>query len=208
MFNHRPIDAHYNHDTGMVRLYYSEANWIDADVRGAITWPTLTDAPVNGVLVQDIAGFALIGALNPTTGKLSIVEQERFNSIQTVFNENGSIHTRGLARWFLDVAWARYYCSDFYWAGQADDLSKKYRVEAAQGPVIHPALQFPRLHVADESNAAWQWVKLGKLVIPNKTPLQADLMIAKADPAKAKKLIAYHALRCLLTSYDLYPYAK
>jgi hypothetical protein len=89
-------------------LQFPSGKVVDMYVRGAICWPT---PPQRG---GDVGGYAVLGCQNQATGIIHVMEETAFITIENHLDDEGRIHTRGLAGW-LNMAHALYGLDRLFW---------------------------------------------------------------------------------------------
>jgi hypothetical protein len=184
---------------------------MEAYVRGGVCWPTYVE-PVDPVSADDpqggdYKGFIILAGQDVKTKKVHVFEQREFSTVDNVL-DNGLIAFQGIVD-FLNTGWSTYFCRKYFW-NQPDESTKRYRLDVVRLNTITPKPSFIEAPWADGLDAraiVAKFAKFGWLAIDKDSILADEILQAGYDEKEALKTRpAIHALQCLLSGIDRWPW--
>ncbi|MBT3192563.1 MAG: hypothetical protein HN341_08410 [Verrucomicrobia bacterium] len=108
-------------------------------LRGAVCWPMSVSPMIGG----GFYGFALLAGMHVSSGRIHIFEEQRFATVEHVYEPSGMIERQGVASFFGRVfdtyIEVRYFCH------QGLDTVRKYRRQVKETRMVaEPGPQFKR----------------------------------------------------------------
>lgn len=198
----KPQHFDYNADDRTSWLVFDKANRaMDGRyaMRGGICWPIIV-SPGN------VRGYAIVGGQHIESKVVWVFEETEFYTIDHVITA-GRLEIPGLCG-FFNKAWSAYGCQRYY-VHQDESTCQSYRVKVHRSDRVKPKPSLIPVPWTDDANVsalADLYAATNKGKMDGDGPLFKAYQLATVQPGHQSPEL--HALKCLLASFERFPYRK
>lgn len=205
----RPEIAHCDLERKTVLLQFPNADhdeWTEFHMRGGICWPTFVEPDIESI-EKHFVGVAIVAGQDVKSKHITVFEQREFVTVENIINPGTRVvEYVGLSQW-LNEMWARYYCDKFY-IKQEYETFQNYRLDLIRSAILKHHVQCIEVpwNDADIFNLTAKAIKMKIVRIAKDSILASQFQQASPDDKRVRP--ALHALQCLLSGINRFPWRE